>query len=742
MKYGQDLELDTEDLERTITNFDERHSFEHISRWSFALASHLRWAISPSNLFILTIYFHSARVVEHTEAISPTAIVATYGEVFDEFRQRIDELEDLPYEDEDGNPIEIYDTNGNIIQRKTAFFREEDPTGGILIKLDSVHAMFDRIYGNHRQSDPHRTGNVVTRIYPQAFMTSFGHVQSTTVFPEFHQTAQSVNRQLLSQHRGRGVAENDDDDEFFRSESSSSESSSSDDNYMPSPSTIDGVRAAQNLMQQHAVEPLKGVFFQAYNLLQHRIARRSGDAETMHGTVTAALAGHHAQPHERATVERHQSYVDIGMPFDRMKTKLTSDTILPPTDLRLENYWMVNFAGIAKEKRTGRWVFNHIITPLLDAWVEPTLIEKLKQHTVIFKPHFLQRVYLWTTYPLFWAVDHIYQCDKAQRSQGHKPDPLLRELVAALERAGSFGFCGAGKVLSTQTMDPLLLSIGIKETGFPCLSEMIGFNAEADEKIRINASQWPCDADGIPRFASKRVVLFHYSQGTYDKLVATCFIEHIQKGIKFLAPDTLSTQMRTICSLASYAVDSLEKDALYAVEKGIKDSIKGLFPHADREQRHWLRQQAEGLKTLCASLHPFDNSKEATQQLLLALCSSPQAIHSALKNLPKMDVHEWVRHIYAMVSPPAPHVPGSSRTLPRLGAPFFRQGSSAVIFTQVFDALREICDQSDWRAQRDFCVEAIVAEMASHRIFRYPMSGIILPPGGQPYGHSITHGQS
>jgi hypothetical protein len=88
--------------------------------------------------------------------------------------------------------------------------------------------------------------------------------------------------------------------------------------------------------------------------------------------------------------------------------------------------------------------------------------------------------------------------------------------VAALERAGSFGFCGAGKVLSIHTMDPLLLSIGIKETGFPCLSRMTEFNAQADEKITINASQWPRDADGIPRFASKRVVLFNYSQGTYD----------------------------------------------------------------------------------------------------------------------------------------------------------------------------------------------------------------------------------
>jgi hypothetical protein len=42
MKYGQDLEFDTENLEETVTHFHQNHSFEHISRWSFALASHLR----------------------------------------------------------------------------------------------------------------------------------------------------------------------------------------------------------------------------------------------------------------------------------------------------------------------------------------------------------------------------------------------------------------------------------------------------------------------------------------------------------------------------------------------------------------------------------------------------------------------------------------------------------------------------------------------------------------------------
>jgi hypothetical protein len=73
----------------------------------------------------------------------------------------------------------------------------------------------------------------------------------------------------------------------------------------------------------------------------------------MHGMVTAALAGDYAQHTERVKAEEMSSYVEREMPFDRMKAKLNSD-VKPPTDLRLENYWTINFTGIAEKKRTGR----------------------------------------------------------------------------------------------------------------------------------------------------------------------------------------------------------------------------------------------------------------------------------------------------------------------------------------------------------------------------------------------------
>lgn len=79
----------------------------------------------------------------------------------------------------------------------------------------------------------------------------------------------------------------------------------------------------------------------------------------MHGTVTAALAGLQAQHGERSKAAEFASYLEYGMPFTRMKEKLSSPDkdLRPPTDLRLENYWTINFTGIKQQNRTGRWIF-------------------------------------------------------------------------------------------------------------------------------------------------------------------------------------------------------------------------------------------------------------------------------------------------------------------------------------------------------------------------------------------------
>ena len=188
---------------------------------------------------------------------------------------------------------------------------------------------------------------------------------------------------------------------------------------------------------------------------------------------------------------------------------------------------------------------------------------------------------------------------------------------------------------------------------------------------------------------------------------------------------SLPKEIKIAQSLAAYAIDALEKDALYAIEKGIKGFINENLTQADRDERRRLNRQGTKLKELMKATHPFDNSKSATEQLLLVLCTSVDEIQTKLKNLPRVDVYEWVRGIYGMVSPRDTNVASSSRgarSTVTLGAPFFRQGSSAEVFTQVFRALRELCPHSTWSGEQEWCIQPIVSQLEAHRIHRYPHS--------------------
>jgi len=84
-----------------------------------------------------------------------------------------------------------------------------------------------------------------------------------------------------------------------------------------------------------------------------------------------------------------------------------------------------------------------------------------------------------------------------------------------------------------------------------------------------------------------------------------------------------------------------------------------------------------------------------------------------------MDVYEWVQLLFDMVSPPDPAMESSRKsTCPRLGVPFFQQGSAQEVLAQVFAALRELyTGHGSWQAQREFCIEAIVYQMDLSHIY-------------------------
>jgi hypothetical protein len=227
-----------------------------------------------------------------------------------------------------------------------------------------------------------------------------------------------------------------------------------------------------------------------------------------------------------------------------------------------------------------------------------------------------------------------------------------------------------------------------------------------------------------PLFPPYRISLIadHTHQFHSQRMKATCFIEHIHLGLHTSQhlPTSLPQEQKIIQSLAVYVVETLERDALYEIEKGIKKFLNASFGTADHDDRCRLKIQADTLKELLGCAHPFDNSQGATERQILTLATSSQIIHSILKNLPRIDIYEWVRNVYAMVSPPEPTSKSPSRRA--LGAPFFRQGSAPEVCSQVFQALRDLCPHSSWHGQQEFCVEAIIFQMDSSRIYRYPHS--------------------
>ncbi len=134
----------------------------------------------------------SALPVADMKNIDPATIQAQHGPVYDENGEEIQDLANLPYQDLDGKEINIWDSEGNLIQCRIPFFSSRATPGGPLFQLDNVTSMFDHFhYGDW-------TGHVNVSIYPQAFMMQYGHVQANTVLPEFHLAAQEINSNLPS----------------------------------------------------------------------------------------------------------------------------------------------------------------------------------------------------------------------------------------------------------------------------------------------------------------------------------------------------------------------------------------------------------------------------------------------------------------------------------------------------------------------------------------------------------------
>ncbi len=245
---------------------------------------------------------------------NPSTILANYDEIYDSWdpiiRQEIVDLHNLPYQDESGAELRIYDRQGRKIPRRHINgVPDENTRCGLLMNLMDI----DRLYNNPYHEDG-SAKNVSIRVFPQAFLRTYGHLQATGVLHSFGPAIQEINADV------RSLQEND-----------------------PHFLSIDD-----------SDEPLCAVSSQAYNEMTHRVATRAGDHDCQKGSITGAAAGSYANTD--ATKRKAKTlYDDCESKLPHIKFSKKIKTTIPcPKDLRMENVYSFDMYSLPLPQRSGR----------------------------------------------------------------------------------------------------------------------------------------------------------------------------------------------------------------------------------------------------------------------------------------------------------------------------------------------------------------------------------------------------
>ena len=57
-----------------------------------------------------------------------------------------------------------------------------------------------------------------------------------------------------------------------------------------------------------------------------------------------------------------------------------------PTGLRAENVFLLDMRALHPENRTGDYVYDRIVKPLVEGWRQPVVWEALRPHLVALRP--------------------------------------------------------------------------------------------------------------------------------------------------------------------------------------------------------------------------------------------------------------------------------------------------------------------------------------------------------------------
>jgi hypothetical protein len=273
----------------------------------------------------------------------------------------VDDLADLPLYDEYQKEIRIYDEHGRKIARRGASINVNSSACGLLVNLKTISSLFagseDLNFDDDEDDDsesgeprPPQKPSVPLSLYPQAFLRDYGHIQAKGTINILNVAIDEINE---------GLRQNEmpDDDR-------------SSDVYEEARVNVDPV--------------VTGVSSQMYNGVQHRASTNAGTLDVQQGRITATVAGAYATSRKNQKIaDRHLAYCKAKLPHNRFKDRIRHDEC--PTSLRVENVYVMDLTQITPGDRDGEKVYS-IICDLVDAWRQPDLADRIKEHLIIFKP--------------------------------------------------------------------------------------------------------------------------------------------------------------------------------------------------------------------------------------------------------------------------------------------------------------------------------------------------------------------
>jgi hypothetical protein len=317
--------------------------------------------------------------VKEWEPIPSAEIVADNSDIYDHWdpqqRKRIEDLENVPLLDDNGNEVNIFGSDGRRIARRNARGDEGDEDAdqplGVLVDLRCLDDFFFGETDDEEDSDtagevePNNFAGRKYYVYPQAGTLHYGHVQSRVIPNVLDQYVQRLNDRItrpIPRHNVRPPRNNLDIDgdwgtgEFEYDEESDeeivsvdSEDSSSDTEFQP------GFGASVECRQRQ-VAPAAAVVataIQAYNTAMHLIRVSATDHDAQQGQITAYIGGSYASSDkERSKRDRIRARLIGGMPHERFALKIRSPNV--PRAFRVEVNYVLRLHQLKAEHRNGR----------------------------------------------------------------------------------------------------------------------------------------------------------------------------------------------------------------------------------------------------------------------------------------------------------------------------------------------------------------------------------------------------